>query len=225
MKALFFSLALIFTVFGASAQSATGSGNAVMADLESQFSRLKTKSNHYRENNREYKVVDVRVLNQFWESVLGTVKNHEQNLLKGGKNTVAELEKAQGTISEQASQIAALKKENTLKEQAVQQNAYDVDNISILGLGINKNFFMIFSFVCIAGLLIACAVIASLYKKSKLVTDEKIGAFQQIDYEFNEFKKAARERELKVKRELQTVTNSKEEMRQQLASLQKQSHV
>ena len=224
MKVYLISLALLFTVNGGFAQNSAGSGNPVMTDLESQFSRLKSKSNHYRENNREYKVVDVRVLNQFWESVLGTVKNHEQNLLKGGKNTVAELEKSQATVSEQAKQIAALKQENALKEKAVQQNAYEVNNISILGVGINKSVFLIFSFVTIAGLLILCAVISSLYKKSKKVTDEKINAFQQMDNEFNEFKKAARERELKVKRELQTEMNHKEEMRQQLATLQKQAH-
>src|SRR5687768_16922155 len=158
MKVFVFSLALMFTFYGGFAQNTAGSGNPVMTDLEGQFSRLKSKSNHYRENNREYKVVDVRVLNQFWDSVLGTVKNHEQNLLKGGKNTVAELEKSQVTVAEQAKQIAALKQENTIKEKAVQQNAYEVNNISILGLGVNKNLFMIFSFVSIAGLLILCAV-------------------------------------------------------------------
>ena len=224
MKRFLLSLVLLVSVYNGFGQNAAGSENKVMTDLESQFSRLKSKSNHYRENNREYKVVDLRVLNQFWDSVLGTVKNHEQNLLKDGKNTVAELEKAQATISEQASQINALKQENALKEKAVQQNEFEVNNISLLGLGINKNLFLIVSFVCIAGLVILCVVISSLYKKSKKVTDEKIEAFQLIDNEFNEFKKASRERELKVKRELQTVMNSKEEMRQQLASLQKQSH-
>ena len=221
MKVLLVSLALLFSSVAGMAQNSNGS---VMTDLDGQFSRLKSRSNHYRENNREYKVVDVRVLNQFWESVLGTVKNHEQNLLKSGKSTEENLVKAQATIQAQAKQIAALKQENALKEKAVQQSTYEVNNLVILGLGINKNVFMIFSFVTIAALIILCAVVASLYKNSKKVTDEKIDAFQQIDNEFNEYKKTARERELKIKRELQTEMNNKEEMRQQIATLQKQVH-
>lgn len=198
--------------------------NSVMTDLDGQFSRLKSRSNHYRENNREYKVVDVRVLNQFWESVLGTVKNHEQNLIRGEKSNGENLLKAQATIAAQAQQISALKQENALKEKAVQQNAYEVNNLVIMGLGINKQVFLIVSFVSLAALAVLCLVMASLYKKSKKVTDEKIDAFQQIDTEFNEYKKAARERELKIKRELQTEMNHKEEMRQQIAALQKQVH-
>src|SRR5690606_13622059 len=115
MKVFVFSLALMFTSLGGFAQNSSGSGEPVMSDLESQFSRLKSKSNHYRENNREYKVVDVRVLNQFWESVLGTVRNHEKNLLKSGKNTETDLQKSQATIAQQAQQIAALKQENAVK--------------------------------------------------------------------------------------------------------------
>jgi hypothetical protein len=48
---------------------------------------------------------------------------------------------------------------------------------------------------------------------------------QDVELEFTEFKKAARDRELKIKRELQTEMNHKEELRQQIAALQKQSHL
>ena len=81
--------------------------------------------------------------------------------------------------------------------------------------------FLILSFGSIAALLILAGIISSVNKKNKKVTDEKIKAYQDIELELNEFKKAARDRELKVKRELQTEMNKKEELRQQLAALQK----
>ncbi len=225
MKGYLLSLALMCTIYTINAQGTTQSDSQVMTNLEGQFSRLKSRSNHYRENNREYKVVDMKVLNGFWDGVLSTIRNHEQNLKKGGKNAEAELVKAQATITEQAQQIAALQQENAAKDKAVLQNEYEVNNLLIFGLGVNKNVFLIFSLVTILGLAILCAIMASLYRKSKKVTDEKIGAFQQMDNEFTEYKKTARERELKVKRELQTELNHKEEMRQQLASYQKQASV
>ncbi|MFC5272332.1 hypothetical protein [Adhaeribacter terreus] len=221
MKKTILSLGLILSFLTVTQAQNSTTGQPVTTTLQEQFSNLNSKSNNYREGKRAFKVIEVNQLNAFWNGVLGTVKKHERDLLKDGKNTVEELQKAQATIATQNSQIAALKKDNAQKDAAVQQNAYEVENIFVLGLGINKQFFLIFSFALIAGLVILSAVIMSLYKKSKRVTDEKIQAFKEIDHEFSEFKKAARDRELKIKRELQTEMNSKEEMRQKLALLQK----
>lgn len=224
MKGYFLALALGFISVTAFAQTTTSASEDVATELDAHFNRLKSRSNHYRENTREYKVVDVKVLNAFWESVQASVKNHERSLLQDGKSSVANLQKAQATIATQSQQIQGLKLENARKEKAMQENTFAVDHLSVLGLGINKNFFVIAAFAIIAGLVIACAVFFSLFKKAKTVSDEKVKAFSSVDQEFTEFKKASRERELKIKRELQTETNSKEEMRQQLASLQKQAH-
>ncbi|MBK0403730.1 hypothetical protein I5M27_12085 [Adhaeribacter sp. BT258] len=221
MKKTLLSLGLILSLMSVTQAQNPPSAGPVTNSLQDQFSKLNSKSNNYREGNRAFKVIEVSQLNAFWNGVLGTVKNHEAELLKGGKNTHAALEQANATIAAQTQQIAALKKDNALKDKAVQQNAYEVDNIFVLGVGINKQFFLILSLALITGLVILAIVIMSLYKKSKKVTDEKIQAFREIDQEFNDYKKAARERELKIKRELQTEMNSKEEMRQKLALLQK----
>ena len=221
MKKTLLSLGLFLSLFSA-AQAPNSNQTVPVANvLESHFNRLKSKANNYRENNREFKVIEVNQLNAFWNGVLGTVQNHEAELLKGGKNNQLALEKANVTIASQNEQIANLKRENALKEKAVQQNAYEVNNIFVFGIGLNKQLFLILATGIIIGLAALALVMLSLYRKSKKVTDEKIRAFQEIDQEYNEFKKAARDRELKIKRELQTELNLKEEMRVQLASLQK----
>ena len=115
--------------------------------------------------------------------------------------------------------------QNAEKEKALQQNDFEVSNIVMLGMGINKQVFVIISFAIILGLLALAGVVFTMYKNSQKVTDDKIQAFQQIDQEFNEYKKAARERELKVKRDLQTEANAREELRQELAALKQKTLV
>ncbi|KAA9345856.1 hypothetical protein [Adhaeribacter soli] len=221
MKAIFLSLALMGAVTASQAQNSPAATTDITPALQSHFDRLKSSSNSYQEHNRSYKVVDVSRLNSFWDGVLNTVKEHEKGLQSAGKNTVSELAQAKTTIEAQSQQIAALKKENALKEKAVQQNASEIANISVFGLDVNKQVFLFLSLGIIFLLGIVAAVIASVYKKSKVIADEKVKAFRDIEQEFTEYKKAARERELKIKRELQTEMNSKEELKQQLASLQK----
>lgn len=224
MKSTFLLLALAVSFSVVQAQDLTVSEPASNT-LEKHFENLKRGANHYKENNRQYKVIEMTRLNAFWENVLATIKTREENILQSGKSSVADLQKANTTIEEQAKEIASLKQTNALNAEAVEQNAFEVNNISILGLGINKQVFLIFSFGSIAALLVLAGVLSSVNKKNKKVTDEKLKAYQDIELELNEFKKAARERELKIKRELQTEMNHKEELRQQLAALQKQSHV
>jgi hypothetical protein len=183
MKKTLLSLGLILSLNSVTQAQKSPSAEPVTNTLQDQFSKLNSKSNNYREGNRAFKVIEVSQLNAFWNGVLGTVKNHEAELLKGGKNTHAALEQANATIAAQNQQIAALKKDNALKDKAVQQNAYEVDNIFVLGVGINKQFFLILSLALITGLVILAVVIMSLYKKSKKVTDEKIQAFREIDQE------------------------------------------
>jgi hypothetical protein len=224
MKSTLLLLALSVSFSLAQAQDLTVTEPASNS-LEEHFENLKRGANHYKENNRQYKVIEMTRLNSFWDNVLATIKTREANILQSGKTSVADLQKANITIGEQAKEIASLKQKNALNIQAVEQNAFEVNNISILGLGINKQVFMIFSFGSIAALLVLAGALSSVNKKNKKVTDEKIQAYQGMELELTEFKKAARERELKIKRELQTEMNHKEELRQQLASLQKQSHV
>lgn len=225
MKAsVIFSLIFVFFCTVANAQQATTQEAPASITLADQFNSLKKKSNTFKERNISYKVVRLRTLDSFWKSVQDTIKAREQQFLQAQKATEQELLQARANMEDQNSQLQTLKQENAQKEQAVQKSAYDIANISVLGMDMQKQTFVILSWGVIVILLIILGVIMFLYKNSKQVTDEKRKAFEEIDQEYKEYKQNARERELKVKRELQTEMNRVEELNQQIALLKKQAH-
>jgi hypothetical protein len=227
MKAFFLPLlfVLVLTAPVVQAQGTATEENQAANSLSGQFNNLKSKSNSYMEGNREYKVVNVGLLNSFWQSVQATIKETEQKQIKDLNATKQDLTEARATIEEQARQLEALKQDNAKKDAAVQQSEDEVNNISVLGMGIHKQVYVIINTSIIALLLIVLGIIFTQYKSSKRVTDEKKKEFDAIDQEYNEYKKNARERELKIKRELQTEMNLVAELNEQVAALQKKAHV
>jgi hypothetical protein len=226
MKAFFLSLLIVLTVAAPAvqAQGTASNENKSAAALSGQFNDLKTKSNSYTEGNREYKVVNVSLLNSFWQSVQATIKETEQKQANDLSATRGDLEAARARIDEQEKQIEALKLDNAQKEAAVQQSEDAVNNLHVLGIPIHKQVYVIINTAIIALLLIALGVIYTQYKSSKKVTDLKKKEFDDIDREFADFKKNAREREVKIKRELQTEMNLVAELNDQVAALQKKVH-
>jgi Ca2+/Na+ antiporter len=226
MKASFLSLLIVLTLVAPAVQAqgtATNENKSATA-LSGQFNDLKTKSNSYNEGNREYKVVNVAQLNAFWQSVQATIRDTEQKQIKDLNATRGDLETAQARIAEQEKELEALKVDNAQKEAAVQQSEDAVNNLSVLGIPIHKQVYVIINTAIIALLLIALGVVYTQFKSNKRVTDVKKKEFDDIDREFTDFKKNAREREIKIKRELQTEMNLVAELNEQIATLQKKVH-
>lgn len=226
MKAFFLSLLIGLTIAAPAvqAQETAKNENKSATALTGQFNDLKSKSNSYMEGNREYKVVNVGLLNSFWQSVQATIKEVEQKQIKDLNATREDLETAQARIAEQEKEIEALKLDNAQKEAAVQQSEDAVNNLHVLGIPIHKQIYVIINTAIIALLLIALGVVYTQFKSSKKVTDQKKKEFDDIDREFADFKKNAREREIKIKRELQTEMNLVAELNDQIAALQKKVH-
>lgn len=190
--------------------------------LQQQFNSMKFRSSSYKELNHDYKVVRVDHLERLWQNVQDSLKGREQAIRQAGKATEQALVKARQDLKAQQQQVQALKQDNQQKEQAIRQTAHDVASLSVFGLDINKQIYVILSWVVFLGLGILAGVFVYLYKKSKVVTDQKIQAFDEISQEFKEYKQHAREREIRIKRELQTETNKVEELNQQIVLLKKQ---
>jgi len=225
MKAFFLLLFFALSFTAASAQGTAKERTSASNTLTRQFNNLKGGANSYQENNRVYKVIGVTALDAFWKSVQDTIAAREQQLIKAGKERDQELAQAKQDIQKQNSQLQAIKQQFAAKEQEVQQSAHDVANLSVLGLDMEKQNYVILSFAVIITLLLLLGIFLLQYRSSKQVAVEKQKAFDEIDMEYNEYKKLAREKELKVKRELQTEMNRIEELNQQIAMLKKQSHV
>lgn len=219
MKALILSIALMSSVAVATqAQDKNPQEAKASEQLQNQFQNLKTDANSYREGSTDYKVVSVNALDAFWKSVENKIKATEEKLEKARSGSRDELDQAQAKIDAQQAQIEALQKDNALKDEEVKKS----DSISVFGiLYIPKQVFVIMMFSVIGLLLVVAGVFYYQFKNSKVVTDQKKRAYDEIDAELQEVKKSAREKELKLKRDLQTEMNRIEELNQEIASLQK----
>ncbi|MHA6249588.1 hypothetical protein ACXYMU_16715 [Pontibacter sp. CAU 1760] len=224
MKAFFLLLSLAFTLNVANAQRTAKEGSPARNSLTEQYNRLKSGANSYSEGGRDYKVINVKSMDAFWKSVQDTIKAREQAMVQAGKNTEQALVEAKDSIQKQHSQLQAIRKQYAAKEQEVQQSAYNVANLQVLGMDMEKQNYVILSFVVIVVLLLMAGIMLVQYRSSRQTAVDKQKAYDEIDNEYNEYKKNAREKELKLKRELQTEMNRIEEMNQEIASLKKHSH-
>ncbi|WP_192820230.1 hypothetical protein [Rufibacter sp. LB8] len=193
--------------------------------LQQQFSSLKFRSSTEMKYNQEHKVVKQASLDAFFRNVQDTLRAREQSIRNAGKETAVALAKTQQELEDQKAQVQALQQDNARKEQQIQQTQHNIDSLSVLGLDMNKQVYVYLSLAIILGLGVLAAVFAFMYKGSNAVTQEKIQAYDTIDQELKEHKQAAREREVKLKREMQSEANKVEELKQQLAELQKKSAV
>ena len=221
---LFLLLLVTCFLFNASAQAQVAPPKPATGrfSLQQQFNGIKNRSSSYKEFNQDYKVVRVTYLDSFWKNVQDSLKARERNIRQAGKATEQALVKAKQELSSQATQLQALKQENANKEQQIQKTSHEISSLSVFGLDMNKQVYVILSWLVILALAILSGVFAYLYKKSKVTTDQKINAFDEIAKEFKEHKQNAREREIKIKRELQTESNKVEELKQQIIQLNKQ---
>lgn len=193
--------------------------------LQQQYNSLKYRSSTHQEFNQDYKVVKLRSLDALWKNVEDTLKARQLKVKQARQGIEKELVQAKKSLQDQEAQLQTLKEENARKEQEVQKSAHNVANISFLGLDMNKSTFVILSWGIILILLVLLGVVFYLYKNSKYVTDEKIKAYTDIEQEFKNHKQTARDKELKIKRELQTEMNRVEDLKQEILALKKQAQL
>ncbi|MER2997557.1 hypothetical protein [Pontibacter populi] len=225
MKSTFLSFILVVMFTAVQAQSpAPQKAKAAKNSLSSQFDNLKDNANSYNEKGQQYKVVNVKTLNTFYSSVNDSLQVIGKKLADARAGADKELIEARANVAAQEKELKALTEETARKELEVQKSQHLINNISFFGIDMGKQFYVILNSVIIVALIIILAIVMMQYKSSKSTTVEKVKAFNDIDNEFNEYKKAARERELKLKREMQTEFNRAEELSQQLAAIQKKQH-
>lgn len=228
MKALTLSLvlsAVVMTSGMAQTQKASPAKANGGYTLQQQFNSMKYRSSPYKEFGHDYRVVRESYLESFLKSVQDTLKVREQSIRNAGKETAVALEKTQKELEAQKTQMLALQQDNARKEQQIQQTEHDVASLSVLGLDIDKQLYVAISLAIIIGLGALAAVFAFMYKNSNSVTQEKIKAYEEIDQELKDHKQVAREREVKLKREMQSEANKVEELKQEISELRKRMAV
>lgn len=219
MKALFFSLAFLCSATFVQAQdNKTEKAPAANTKLEKQFENLKSSSNTWQ----GYEVVNVKTLDSFWKAVQETVATKDKQLESFEAEAAAKLQEVRKDVAAQEQQLQAMQNEMKQREEEIQQSMHDITHLSVLGIDMPKQTYVLLSSGIILALLIALGVMAVQHKSSKRVAIEKRSAYDEVALELTEYKKTARERDMKVKRELQTERNLVEDLKEQLASVKKQ---
>lgn len=219
MKALFFSLALMCSATMVQAQdNKAEKAPAPSSKLEKQFQNLKSSSNTWQ----GYEVVNVKTLDAFWKSVQETVATKDKQLQNFEAEADAKLQEVRKDVAAQEQQLLTMQNQMKQREEEIQKSMHDITHLSVLGIDMPKQTYVLLSSGFILALLIALGLMAAQHKSSKSVAVEKRKAYDEVALELAEYKKTARERDIKIKRELQTERNLVEDLKEQIASLKRQ---
>src|SRR5690606_3465162 len=169
----------------------------------------KERSNSYQ----EYKVVKLTSLNEFWNNVEDSLAAVQREIII-----------ANNEILMQKSRLDSLNQTLNAREEELQKSEYDIAHLTVLGMDIQKESYVTFTWGVFFVLLLLLAIAIAKYRSSNKVAVEKKADFEGLSEELNECKQKAREKEIKLMRELQTERNHIEELNQKIATLRKQAH-
>lgn len=200
---LIFISCLSFTVMAQESETAT---EEQPNTLSNQFEDMKKQSNTYQ----EYKVIKIANLNTFWRNVEDSVKTVRQDLVK-----------AQEQIESQRNEVEKMELEIAEREKAIEDSEYEMAHITVMGIDIQKENYIYLNFGIILALALILAFFIFRFKHSNKVAQDKKARFNELELQFDDYKKTSREKELKIKRELQTEMNRAEELKQKLSTIKK----
>ncbi|MGK7389751.1 MAG: hypothetical protein ACNS60_05345 [Candidatus Cyclobacteriaceae bacterium M2_1C_046] len=166
--------------------------------LEKQFNSMIEEA----ETFKNYKVIKIEQLNNFWATVEDSLENKEN-----------EIAAAEEKINEQQNNIAELKDEMASDKAMVEQAEYDREHITVLGIDFMKSTFILISFLVVVALLALIAYGYGKYKYSTRLATDKSKSYDKLEQEYKDYQDKARESQMKLKRELQTQVNKIEELK------------
>ena len=157
------------------------------------------------ETYQNYKVINRDRLDLFWSQVDDSLARYQ----KGRAKLEADLDEAnQG--------IAATKNQITQTQGELEEVKFQRDRISFLSLDLLKNnySYLVWSIIAVLASLLVISYLR--YINNNRTTKKVKKESREIESEFEEFKKRAREKEIKLKRDLQTEINTVEELKQKV---------
>lgn len=190
-------LVILFTISTTFAQ--TNTTNEVKPSLnsgsiESQFNYLYKKSGSYQ----EYKVVKKTQYYKIKANVLDTLKSLSKRL-----------NESYTTIESQKTEISSLEENLKTTNVNLDNVTTEKDNMNLLGIPMSKTGYNTLMWSIIAGLTLFLLFFIYQFKNSNSVTKTAQKSLNEIDEEFNDYKKRSIEREQKVRRELQDEINKR----------------
>lgn len=160
--------------------------------LKERYLLMKQHSQTYS----DYKVIKETVLDGVWKISMDSVAALENRL-----------NDAEASIQSMGEQIKQLESQASQRELATQQMEFDSTHINLLGLDFSKAFFLILIGVVFAALLVLLGSATGAVKLLRRSIKEKELSLFGLTAEFDEFRKKALEKEVKLSRELQNERN------------------
>lgn len=160
--------------------------------VDLQFRTLYKNSNNYQ----EYKVIPKKAFGILHNNVLDSIQLFNKNIT--AKNTL---------INSQKNTIDTLEKEATITTGKLNDAIAKETSISVFGFQLQKNIYSIILYSIILLLLAATSFFIYKFKNSSVITSASKSNLEDVENEFNVFRKKALEREQKLRRELQDEIN------------------
>jgi peptidoglycan hydrolase CwlO-like protein len=186
-----------FLLISSSAAYAQEEEAPIDNSLNGEFSSIMENS----ETFQRYKVVPITTLNSFWGKVQDSLAQYKNQIDVNQQKFEAEVEKVdtlKNTISSLESQLA---ESETLN-----------NSIEFLGITVTKVVYNIIVWAIIIVLLVGCILLYLSFKNSHRVTKNTKRDYDNVQEELEEMRKTAQEKQIKLKRELQTALNKLDEL-------------
>ncbi|HBH24486.1 MAG TPA: hypothetical protein DDY13_13825 [Cytophagales bacterium] len=171
--------------------------------LNEQFGQMVEDSESYQ----DYKVIKRTRLNSFWGIVTDSIQGLE-NHIRDNKQTI-QLQKKE--VDELKNKVSALEKQ--LQESEDLNN-----NIVFAGMAMKKSHYNVMVWGVIILLVLVIAIGYGTFRMNARGIKQLNRDLEETDNEFNEYKRITKEKEVKLRRELQTERNTVEELRNRLSS-------
>jgi hypothetical protein len=160
--------------------------------LQDRYVNMKKTAETYQ----DYKVIKEGVLDGVWRVFLDSMKSQK-----------AKFATSTGTIARLESELATEKVTVKQVQDSVQEITFDSTHISFFGLSFTKSLFVTLVLLIVSGLLFALGAIIGKLKLMNSSINEKTETVNILTHEFEDYKKRALEKQVKLSRELQTERN------------------
>ncbi|MCB0491094.1 MAG: hypothetical protein KDC93_01635 [Cyclobacteriaceae bacterium] len=166
--------------------------------LTERYALMKEKS----ETFNEYKVIKEYILDGMWKLTTDSIQKVHSDLAE------AKAEAAQLQMSLDAAMAAVQKKEESMAEVE-----HAATHISVLGMDFSKSFFIGLVGFVFLGMILLVGVVTGRLKMIYQSLKEKMEMENMISKEFENYKRKALDKQMKLSRELQNERNKMAEMR------------
>ncbi len=196
-----FTLAIFILLSSLGAVAQNQAASALEKDgktLKERYAVMKDKS----ETFNEYKVIKEYILDGMWKLTTDSIQKVHSDLAE------AKAEAAQLQMSLDAAMAAVQKKEDSMAEVE-----HAATHISVLGMDFSKSFFLGLVGFVFLGMIVLVGIVTGRLKMIYQSLKEKMEMENLISKEFENYKRKALDKQMKLSRELQNERNKMAEMR------------